>query len=51
MTGLRYPDLLVAFGVVPAAYYRANSYVISELGKPPEIVLEIATVSARACFG
>ena len=41
MTGLRYPDLFVAFDVDPAAY--ANGYVISEQGKPPDFVLEIAS--------
>ena len=43
MTGLRYPDLLIAFDVDPAAYYRRNAYVISEHGKPPDFVLEIAS--------
>ena len=43
MTGLRYPDLLIAFDVDPAAYYRSNAYVISEQGKPPDFVLEIAS--------
>ena len=43
MTGLRYPDLLVAFGVHPAAYHNSNGYVISEQGKPPDFVLEIAS--------
>ena len=47
MTGVRYPDLLVAFGVDPAAYYRSNAYVISEQGKPPDFVLEIASPSSR----
>ena len=45
MAGLRYPDLLVAFGVDPAAYYQSNAYVISEQGKPPDFVLEIASES------
>ncbi len=45
MEGLRYPDLLVAFDVNPAAYYRSNAYVISEQGKPPDFVLEIASRS------
>ena len=45
MAGLRYPDLLVAFGVDPDAYYRSNAYVISEQGKPPDFVLEIASPS------
>ena len=43
MTGLRYPDLLVAFGVDPAAYKASNAYVILEQGKPPDFVLEIAS--------
>ncbi len=43
MRGLRYPDLLIAFDVDPAAYYRSNAYVISEQGKPPDFVLEIAS--------
>ena len=45
MTGLRYPDLLVAFNVNPAAYYRSNAHVITEQGKPPDFVLEIASPS------
>ena len=45
MTGLRYPDLLVAFGVDPDSYYRSNAYVIAEQGKPPDFVLEIASPS------
>ena len=47
MTGVRYPDLLVAFGADPAAYYRSNAYVISEQGKPPDFVLEIISPSSR----
>ena len=39
----RIPDLLVAFGVDPAAYREANGYVISQQGKPPDLVLEIAS--------
>ena len=46
MTGVRYPDLPVAFGVDPAAYYRSNACVISEQGKPPDFVLEIASPSS-----
>ena len=40
---MRYPDLLVAFRVNPAAYRGTNGYVISEQGKPPDLVLEIAS--------
>ncbi len=47
MTGVRYPDLLVAFGVNPDAYYQANAYIIEEQGKPPDFVMEIASSSTR----
>ena len=43
MAGLKFPDLLIAFDVDPAAYYRRNAYVISEQGKPPDFVMEIAS--------
>ena len=43
MTGVRYPDLLVAFGVDPKEYRRRNAYVISDQGKPPDLVMEIAS--------
>ena len=43
MTGVKYPDLLVAFDVDPAAYHSSNAYVISEQGKPPDFVLEVAS--------
>lgn len=48
ITGLRYPDLIVAFGVNPAAYYRSNAYIVSEQGKPPDFALEIASPSTVA---
>ena len=41
----RYPDLLIAFDVDPAAYEASNGYIISEQGKPPDFVLEVASVS------
>ena len=40
---MRYPDLLVAFGVDPQAYRDTNGYVVSEQGKPPDFVLEVAS--------
>ena len=46
LAGVRYPDLLVAFGVDPAAYKASNAYVISDQGKPPDWVLEIASRSS-----
>ena len=43
LTGVKYPDLLVALGVDPAAYQSSNAYIISEQGKPPDFVLEVAS--------
>ena len=45
MTGMVYPDLLVAFDADPAMYLAHNGYVISEQGKPPDFVLEVASRS------
>ena len=45
MAGSVYPDLLVAFNADPALYYAHNGYVISEQGKPPDFVLEVASRS------
>ena len=39
----RYPDLLIAFDVNPAAYEARNGYVVSEQGKPPDFILEVAS--------
>ncbi len=39
------PDCVVAFGVNPAAIVARNGYVISEVGKPPDLVLEVASRS------
>ena len=41
----RYPDLLIAFNVDPVAYDESNGYIISEQGKPPDFVLEVASAS------
>ncbi len=40
-----YPDMLVAFGVNPEMADIANGYVIDEVGKPPDLVLEVASGS------
>ena len=48
LAGSRYPDLLVAFGVDPDRYKESNGYIIAEQGKPPDFVLEIASVSTAA---
>ena len=39
------PDCVVAFAVDPAAIFDRNGYVISEVGKPPDFVLEVASES------
>ena len=36
---------MVAFGVDPDAIFARNGYVISEVGKPPDFVLEVASES------
>ena len=41
----RYPDLLVAFDVDPELYEASNGYIVSEQGKPPDFVLEVASES------
>ena len=41
----RYPDLLIAFDVDPELYRDSNGYIISEQGKPPDFVLEVASRS------
>ena len=38
-------DLLIAFNVEPETYRENNGYIISEQGKPPDFVLEIASRS------
>ena len=43
--GLRYPDLLIAFDVDPAAREARNGYLIPEQSKPPDFVLEVASES------
>ena len=37
------PDMLVSFHADPALYRQDNGYVISRQGKPPDLVLEIAS--------
>ena len=47
MTGIVYPDLLIAFNADQEALERSNAYVISEQGKPPDFILEVASRSSR----
>ena len=44
----RYPDLMVSFDADPAIYKANNGYIISEQGKPPDFVLEVASVSTAS---
>ena len=39
------PDCMVAFGVDPDAIRRRNGYLIWEVGKPPDLVMEVASES------
>ena len=41
---LRYPDLIVAFGVDSAEVIARHGYAIDDQGKPPDFVLEIASI-------
>ena len=41
----RVPDLLIAFDVDPDLYDQQNGYVISDQGKPPDFILEVASPS------
>ncbi len=43
--GVLFPDLLIAFNVDSAARRARNGYLISEQGKPPDFVLEVASES------
>ena len=43
LAGVRYPDMLVAFDVDPKLYKARNAYVIEDQGKPPDLVMEIAS--------
>ena len=45
VSGRLIPDLLIAFGADPEEYQRNNGYIISQQGKPPDFVLEIASPS------
>ena len=38
-----YPDMIVAFGVDADSINETNGYVIEEVGKPPDLVLEVAS--------
>ena len=39
----RLPDLMIAFNGSPESFRACNGYVISEQGKPPDFVLEVAS--------
>ena len=42
---VRFPDLLIAFDVDPDLRREQNGYIVSEQGKPPDFVLEVASSS------
>ena len=42
-TERRIPDLLIAFNADPELYKANNAYIISEQGKPPDFIMEIAS--------
>ena len=42
-TGLHHPDFFISYNADYENYRRRNGYVISEQGKPPDFVLEIAS--------
>ena len=44
----RRPDLLIAFDANPQLYNRQNGYIISEQGKPPDFVMEVASASTAS---
>ena len=44
----RRPDLLIAFNVRPKDYRLSNGYIVSEQGKPPDFVMEVASISTAA---
>ena len=39
----RRPDLLIAFDVSPEDYRASNGYIVSEQGKPPDFIMEVAS--------
>ena len=41
----RRPDLLIAFDVSPEDYRLSNGYIVSEQGKPPDFIMEVASPS------
>ena len=41
----RRPDMMIAFNVSPEDYEASNGYIVSEQGKPPDFVLEVASES------
>ena len=44
-TPLRRPDIMIAFDVDVELFFETGGYVISEQGKPPDFVLEVASRS------
>ena len=40
-----YPDMMIAFGVDPQVVANRNGYAISDHGKPPDLIMEVASGS------
>ena len=47
-SGRRRPDMLVAFNVSAEMYAEQNGYIISEQGRPPDFVIEVASPSTAS---
>lgn len=52
-TNYPYPDMVVAFDVDPGSIIKANGYIIDDVGKPPDLVLDVGTSynGRRECAG
>ena len=45
------PNLIIAFDVDPGSIFKTNGYVIDEVGKPPDLVLEVgSTTNGRSQY-
>lgn len=45
------PNLIIAFDVDPGSIFKTNGYVVDEVGKPPDLVLEVgSTTNGRSQY-
>ncbi len=47
MRGIVYPDLLIAFDANPQPLKESNAYIVSEQGKAPDFIPEVASDKTR----